>query len=211
MQDFFRALHERDQRELRSVMLRRRFDRNEVVFHQGDPGATIHVIESGWFLVQGLTRAGDRVGMTIEGPGDVFGEMALLQGGRRTATVRALRNSITVSLDGEQFAELRRRKPEIDRFLVALLVARVERLSTQLAETAWMPADKRVCRVVHRLADVFDGGPIYLKQTEIASLAQTTRPTVSSVLGELARNDIVATGRGYLDVLDVDELSQRGL
>lgn len=209
-QDFFHSLSEGDQRELRSMMLRRRFDRNEVVFHQGDPGATIHVIESGWFLVQGLTRAGDRVGMTIEGPGDVFGELALLQGGRRTATVRALRPAISVSLDGGQFAELRRRKPEIDRFLVALLVARVDRLSNQLAETAWMPADKRVCRVVHRLVTVFDDGPIYLKQTEIASLAQTTRPTVSSVLGELARQGIVATGRGYLDVLNVDKLALRG-
>lgn len=208
--DFFLTLDPADRREVRKLMRRRRFERNEVVFHQGDPGASIHVIESGWFLVQVLTRGGDRVGMTIEGPGEVFGELALLDAdGRRTATIRALRPAETLSLDAEQFHELRQRQPEIDRFLVALLTSRVERLTRQLAETAWTPADQRVCHQVVRLAEVFDGGPIYLKQTEIASLAQTTRPTVSSVLGELARDGVVATGRGYLEVLDLNRLKVR--
>jgi CRP/FNR family transcriptional regulator, cyclic AMP receptor protein len=201
--DFFSVLGEADQRVLRSLMSRRRFERNEVVFHQGDPAASMHVIESGWFLVQVVTRAGDRVGMTIEGPGDVFGELALLDTiGRRTATIRALRPSETMSLDADNFDELRRSKPEIDRFLVVLLTSRVERLTTQLAEAAWTPADKRVCRQVCRLLEVFEGGTILLKQTELASLAQTTRPTVSTVLSDLAKDEILITGRGFLKVLD---------
>jgi CRP-like cAMP-binding protein len=210
LQDFFSVLSPNERRELRSIMRRRRFERNEVVFHQGDPGSSIHVIESGWFLVQVLTRAGERVGMTIEAPGDVFGELALLNAERvRTATIRALRPAETMSLEAHQFEELRRRKPEIDRFLVALLAARVERLTVQLAEVAWTPADQRVCRQVVRLAEAFDGGTIYLKQSEIASLAQTTRPTVSNVLNELARDGIVAIGRGYIDVLEPDGLRRR--
>jgi CRP-like cAMP-binding protein len=203
LQDFFSVLNHNERRELRSIMRRRRFERNEVVFHQGDPGSSIHVIESGWFLVQVLTRAGERVGMTIEAPGDVFGELALLNtDGVRTATIRALRPAETMSLEGHQFNDLRRRKPEIDRFLVALLTARVERLTVQLAEVAWTPADQRVCRQVVRLLQAFDGGTIYLKQSEVASLAQTTRPTVSNALNDLARQGIVSTGRGFIDVLD---------
>jgi CRP-like cAMP-binding protein len=207
---FFSVLSHNERRELRSVMRRRRFERNEVVFHQGDPGSSIHVIESGWFLVQVLTTAGERVGMTIEAPGDVFGELALLNAnGTRTATIRALRPAETMTLEGHQFDELRRRKPEIDRFLVALLAARVERLTVQLAEVAWTPADQRVCRQVARLTEAFDGGTIYLKQSEIASLAQTTRPTVSNVLNELARAGIVSTGRGFIDVIDLAALRRQ--
>lgn len=210
MTSFFGGLGDDDERELRSKMVRRRFDRNEVVFHQGDPGASVHVVESGWFLVQAHTSSGEKVGMTIEGPGDMFGELAILDsGGVRTATVRALRTGETMSLDREQFHRLRESETWVDRFLVSLLARRVERLSGQLAETAWLPADKRVCRLLNRLVDVFEPGPILLKQAELASLAQTTRPTVSSVLSDLAREGIVKTGRGSVEVLDRHGLGRR--
>ncbi len=207
---FFDGLNDDEERELRTKMQRRRFERGEVVFHQGDPGASLHIIESGWFLVQVLTTAGEKVGMTISGPGDVFGELAMLDGtGKRTATVRALRQATTMSLDSEPFHRLRDEVTWIDRFLVSMLVRTVERLSDQLAETAWLSAEKRVCRQLNRLIDVFEAGPIYLKQAEIASLAQTTRPTVSSVLGELAKTGILRTGRGSVEVIDREKLQQK--
>lgn len=207
---FFDGLSDDEERELRTRMTRRRFDRGEVVFHQGDPGASLHIVESGYFLIQVLTSAGERVGMTIEGPGDVFGELAMLDSnGRRTATIRALRPSETMSLDAEHFNALRTQVSWVDRFLIELLVRRVERLTDQLAETAWLSAEKRVCRQLNRLIDVFSPGPIYLKQAEIASLAQTTRPTVSSVLGELAKADVLQTGRGSVEVHDREALQRR--
>jgi CRP/FNR family transcriptional regulator, cyclic AMP receptor protein len=210
MGDFFGILEEPDRRRIRSLMTRRRFERNEVVFHQGDPGASLHVIESGYFLVQSLTSSGDRVGMNIEGPGDVFGEVALLDGaGRRTATIRALRRAETMCLDAANFDDLRRTMPEIDRFLVVLLTGRVVRLTHQLNEAAWTPAEKRVCRVVVRLAKVFEGGAIQLRQDELASLAHTTRPTVSTVLSDLARDGVLVTGRGSVTILDLDRLEAR--
>lgn len=207
---FFDGLSDEEERELRTRMTRRRFNRGEVVFHQGDPGASLHIVESGYFLIQVLTSAGERVGMTIEGPGDVFGELAMLDSnGRRTATIRALRPSETMSLDAEHFNALRTQVSWVDRFLIELLVRRVERLTDQLAETAWLSAEKRVCRQLNRLIDVFTPGPIYLKQAEIASLAQTTRPTVSSVLGELAKADVLQTGRGSVEVHDREALQRR--
>ena len=207
---FFDGLTADQERALRTLMHRRRFDRGEVVFHEGDPGASLHIIESGWFLVHTVTGAGERVGMTIEGPNEMFGEMSMLAaGGKRTATVRALRPSETMSLDIEHFERLREEVSWVDRFLIGLLVRRVERLSRQLAETAWLPAEKRVCRQLHRLVQAFDPEPIYLKQSEIAQLAQTTRPTVSSVLGELSKNSIVRTGRGSVEVLDREGLEGR--
>lgn len=207
---FFDGLTSDQERELRTVMQRRRFDRGEVVFHEGDPGASLHIIESGWFLVHTATGTGERVGMTIEGPGDVFGEMSMLApDGRRTATIRALRQSETMSLDSEHFHRLRDDVSWVDRFLIDLLARRVDRLTHQLAETAWLPAEKRVARQLQRLVDVFHPEPIYLKQEEIAQLAQTTRPTVSSVLGQLAKTGIVRTRRGSVEVTDRNGLKAR--
>ena len=207
---FFEGLTDEQERELRTVMQRRRFDRGEVVFHEGDPGASLHIIESGWFLVHTVTGTGERVGMTIEGPGEVFGEMSMLApGGRRTATIRALRQSVTMSLDSEHFHRLRDDVSWVDRFLIDLLARRVDRLTHQLAETAWLPAEKRVARQLQRLVDAFEPEPIYLKQEEIAQLAQTTRPTVSSVLGQLGKAGIVRTRRGSVEVTDRRGLDER--
>ncbi len=189
MSSFLDMLSSDDAARIRSHLHRQRYERNEVVFHQGDPGASLHVIESGWFLVQTLTSSGGRVGMTIEGPGEVFGELALLNAeGRRTAEIRALVPAET---------------------LVMLLVDRVERLTRQLTEAAWTPADKRVCRLVLRLDEAFGHGTIHLKQSELASLAHTTRPTVSTALAELARDGLVSTGRGQFQVLDRPGLMAR--
>ncbi len=207
---FFDGLTEAQERELRTIMQRRRFERGEVVFHEGDPGASLHIIESGWFLVHTATGTGERVGMTIEGPGDVFGEMSLLASdGLRTATIRALRPAETMALDREHFDRLRNEVTWVDRFLIGLLVQRVDRLTRQLGETAWLPAEKRVARQLQRLVDAFDPEPIYLKQEEIAQLAQTTRPTVSSVLGQLAKAGIVRTRRGSVEVIDRRGLTER--
>ena len=85
----------------------------------------------------------------------------------------------------------------------------MQRLTEQLTEAAWTAADKRVCGVVLRLAKVFDDGPIKLKQEELASLAHTTRPTVSTVLSDLGRQGVVTTGRGSLVILDEARLRQR--
>lgn len=207
---FFDGLTDDQVRELRTLMQRRRFERGEVVFHEGDVGASLHIIESGWVLVHTVTATGERVGMTIQGPGDVFGELSMLDSrGRRTATIRALRPAVTMSLDAEHFHRLRDEVTWIDRFLIELLVMRVERLTHQLAETAWLSAEKRVCRQLERLVEVFGSEPIYLKQAELAQLAQTTRPTVSTVLSDLSKAGIVRTGRGSVDVLDLDELAAR--
>lgn len=210
MSTFLDMLTTEDGLRIRSLMHRRRFDRNEVVFHQGDPAGGLYVIEAGWFLVQTLTHAGERVGMTIEGPNQVFGELALLNsGGRRTAEIRALVPAETMVLDAQDFDDLRRTRPEVDRFLVLLLAARVERLTQQLTDAAWTPAEKRVCRLVLNLDEAFGHETIRLKQSELASLAHTTRPTVSTVLADLAREKIVSTGRGYLNVLDREAILTR--
>jgi hypothetical protein len=86
-----RDVPDEEVRRLLSVARRRRFSRNEVVFHRDDPGDSLHLVVSGRFSMQIMTPLGETATIAIRGPGDRFGEMALVTEGRkRSATVEAL-------------------------------------------------------------------------------------------------------------------------
>ena len=110
-----------DVRVLLSVARRRRFQRGEVVFHRDDPGDSLHLIVSGRFAVRVMTPLGDMVWIAVRGPGDNFGEMALVEEeGRRSATVSALEEAETFAVRKPEFDGLRERYPGIDRLLIAI-------------------------------------------------------------------------------------------
>ena len=204
---------------------RRRYDKGETLFHAGDLGATVHLLVKGWVAVRVGTPQGDTATFTVLGPGDMFGEQALLQpSSRRTASVVALAAVETLTLDRADFDELRDRHPGVERALVDLLAAQVRRLSLALADALYLPADKRVLR---RLADLCvtygavpaaaglrppvpgsDPGPVEipLTQDDLATMAGTTRPTVNRVLRSAVAAGYVALHRGRIVVLDVDRL-----
>ena len=86
----------------------RTFGRDEVVFHEGDPADTLHLIRSGRLAVRKVTRSGKTITLRLMGAGDAIGEMALLGAEpRRSATVVAIEPSETMSLTTAAFASLR--------------------------------------------------------------------------------------------------------
>ena len=87
-----------------SIARRRTFARGEVVFHHDDPADTVHLIVSGRFAVRVRTPLGDTAILTVLGPGELFGEVALLgPEQRRTATVEALEAAETRSIFRDDF------------------------------------------------------------------------------------------------------------
>src|SRR3954462_14045437 len=86
------------------VARRRRFARNEVVFHRDDPGDSLHLIQKGRFAVRVMTPLGDVATVAVRGPGESFGEMALVnEGSRRSATVAALEDAETLAVYRDEF------------------------------------------------------------------------------------------------------------
>lgn len=195
-----------DRRRLHSVMRRRRFRRHEVVCHQGDPGDSLHVVVKGR-LVATITSAatGLTAAVNIFQPGNVFGELALLGGSDRTATVTAIDPVETLELRRPDFEALLREHPAVERFLLLALAEQVRRMTDQLSEALFDPVDKRVYRRLHMLHEVAraDNEPrIQLRQEDLATLAGTTRPTVNRLLRRLQAEGIVALSRGGLTILD---------
>ena len=147
-------------------MRRRRFGRDEVVFHEGEIGDTVHVIEKGRVLVEVSTARGDVAALSVRGPGDMIGELAIVGGGRRSARVTTLEPTETLSLTQATLDDLRKEDPRVDRYLLELLARKMQETTAQLVEVLFIGVEKRVLRVVDRLASAFDdgdGGPIVLR------------------------------------------------
>jgi CRP/FNR family transcriptional regulator, cyclic AMP receptor protein len=198
---------EEEVQHLLSVARRRTFGRNEVVFHQGDPADSMHMIRRGRFGVRIRTRVGDVATIAILGAVDAFGELALIgEEHDRSASVVSLEPSETVSIARDALERLRHEQPQVNDLLVKLLAARIRRTNELLAEALYVPADKRVVHRLRELAELYsrDGGDsvIPLTQEEIASLAGTSRATVNRVLRAAERAGALELTRGKTTVVD---------
>lgn len=210
------GLSDEDQASVLDAARRHEYATGDRVFDEGAVGTSLHLLESGRVAVRVTTPDGDVATLTIVGPGDAFGEMALLRrSSTRSATAVALEPVTTLSLERAAFVRLCTEQPTVEGLLVGLLAARVERLSGHLVEALYLPADKRIVRRLVELCKVY-GSPgdtrvvLRLRQEDLAGLAGTRRPTVNTVLGRLQDMGAVALSRGRVEVLDVAALERAG-
>ncbi|GAB3074044.1 Crp/Fnr family transcriptional regulator [Intrasporangium mesophilum] len=207
-------LEPEERRRVLARMRRRTYAAGEVVFHEGDPADALHFLVEGRVVAKRFSAEGDRVAYSVIGPGQAFGELAMLaRDGRRTATIQAIEPTTTLVLTFSDFERLCAEQPSVARLLTRLLAARVGRLTEALMEALHTPAD---LRVVRRLVDLFglyarDGGrpsalPLPITQTELSELAGVTRPTANRVLRRLESAGIVKLGRGTITVVDAAAL-----
>ena len=200
-------------RELLKIARRRTFARNEVVFHRDDPGDSLHLISKGRFAIRVMTPLGDTATIAVRGPGDSFGEMALVGGMRRSATVAALEDAETFSIFQREFAQLRREHPAVNDVLVQFLVREVRMLNERLLEALYVPVERRVLRRLVELADLYPSddsmAEITLTQEAIADLAGAKRPTVNGVLRAESVRGAIEVTRGKVRILDLEGLRRR--
>ena len=203
-----------DRRVLVARLRRQTYGRDEVIFHQGDPADTLHLIAAGHVSVRLTLPGGEFVVVAILGPGEAFGELALVGGpDTRSATVAALERCETLSLGRDQFELLRAAYPGVDRFLLELFSARVGKLNRYLLEALYVPAERRVLLRLSDLCGLYEDGDqrivIPVTQEMLANLAGTTRPTANQVLRRLVASELVEVSRGQIVILNREGLRRR--
>ena len=199
------VLSDEDARLVLAAARRRTFKRGEVVFHRDDPADTIHLVSSGCFAARVSTPLGDNVTLSLIGPGESFGEMALVRPDHvRSATVSALEPGETRVLSLTEFNRLRRERPALDALLVELLARRVADLGDRLVDALYTPAPRRVGKLLDDLEQRYKTGSgvavIPLTQDDLAGLAGTSRLTVSRVLRGLRESGQVEVKRGKITI-----------
>src|SRR5205085_12083245 len=178
-----------------------------------DRADSLHLVVSGRFAVHRTTRLGEEALLVVRGPGEAFGELALVSAEPRSATVYALEPAETMCVLRREFDRLRREYPSVDRILVSLLAHELRRTDGLVTEAYYESAERRVLRRLLDLADVYGSGEpqteIPLTQEQLASLARASRATVNAVLSAERARGTISLRRGASIVHDVDAVARR--
>ena len=207
----FAELPADDVRAVLALARRCTYRRGEVVFHRHDPADAVHLVAKGRFDVRITTPLGDVIALAIRGPGETFGELAVLTGAERSATVTALEAGETLVVRGTELRRLAREHGSVDEVLVRMLAEHVALLSDRLVESYTVDAEARVARRLLELARVYGGSApvvIPLIQDDLAALAGTSRATVNRVLRDAEARGLVEVSRGRTVLLEEDGLTR---
>ncbi len=187
-------------------MVRRRFRRREIVFHEGDQGDRLYLVAKGRLLARVQTVEGEESALAIHGVGDMLGELILLNGNdRRSATIVALEPSELMSLAAEDVVDLRKQYPSVDQALDNAIAERMQTLLLLLQEARYLPADKRVLRRILSLEPYFksdERSEIRITQEDLAAMAGTTRPTANRALQRAEQAGALNLARRRITIAD---------
>jgi CRP/FNR family transcriptional regulator, cyclic AMP receptor protein len=191
----------------------RSFPRETRIFHEGDPGDACYIVREGSARVTREHPDGRAITLATLGPGAIFGELAMLDGERRSASVEATENTELVALPASDVRKLIREHPEMAEKLVVALTRRLREANERISRQSFQTVPSRVAGVLNQLlADeavtpmVRDGVTIRLRQADLAQLAGTSRESVSRFLATLERAGVVRVGRGMVTVLEPERL-----
>ncbi len=199
----FSSLDARELDLLIQATTTRKLKAKEVLFRKGDPGNQLFGILTGSLKVTAVGSDGKDVVFGLMRPGEVLGEIALLDGEPRSATVVAVEATTLVTLHRRDFVPFLERHPQATIGLAAILAARVRRLSERAEDRQTMPLPARIAKRLIALADEHGkrpivGGPVEVRlpQQDLADLVGTTRESVNKHLRVWEEAGIVALGRG---------------
>lgn len=191
----------------------RRFAPGHVIFREGDASDTCYVVVGGRARAIREHADGRTIALAHFGPGDVFGELAMFDAERRSATVEALEELETVALSAGDMRRLLREWPEMSLKLIAALGRRLRQANERLARQSFQTVQSRVATVLDQLVAsareqgaAHDNVPLTITQADIAKLAGSSRESASRFLAVLERAGVITQGRGRLTVHDPDAL-----
>jgi CRP-like cAMP-binding protein len=194
----------------------RRFRRGEVIFHQGDPGDALFIVMNGGIKISLPSDMGDEAILATLRSGDVFGELALLDGAPRSATATAIEPTETLVLPRAQFRELIATEPAVRDALLASIAGELRRLTNHVEELHFLDITGRLASRLSRLAvdggTTLPDGSIRLKapltQGDLAAMIGCTRQSVNKLLGIFTDDHLIRLDRDSIVVLDLDGLGR---
>ena len=195
-------------RALLALARRRRFGRGDTIFHEGDLGDSVHLIDKGRVAVRITTPAGDVATIRVLRDGQHFGDLAVIGSHQRSATVLALEKCETLELSGDVIRDFTERHRPFERALMKVIAQQLRSQSALLLEAMYLPVPRRLARRVVELLEIYDGGDVPLTQDDLAGMSGATRQTVNQLLTEWRDQGIVELGRGRLQVTDRERLAR---
>jgi CRP/FNR family cyclic AMP-dependent transcriptional regulator len=204
----FNELSREDLEEISRVAVPRSYPKGVRVFHEGDRSDACYIVRNGDLRVTREHPDGRAIALATLGPGDIFGELAMLDGEARSASVEALTECQLLALPAGDVRRLLRGSSEITVKLVVALTRRLREANERIARQSFQTVPSRVAGVLSQLIaeeaplEGRDGVTIRMTQADLAQLAGTSRESVSRFLATLERAGVVHVGRGRVTVVE---------
>ncbi|CUS80499.1 CRP/FNR family transcriptional regulator, anaerobic regulatory protein [Candidatus Kryptonium thompsonii] len=211
----FEELPERDLARIASLGTRKIFSKGSVILMEDEIGSALFIIIDGKVKVSRLDETGKEVILSILGPGKVFGEMSLLDGMKRSATVSALTDTEVLIIYRDDFLNLLNKHPQIAISLLKELTQRLRKADMQIKSLSLKDAQGRVGCVLIMLAD--DLGKMYKghviveglpTQQDLANMAGTSRETVSRILSKFEKMGLIKIEGRNLIILEYEKMKR---
>jgi CRP/FNR family transcriptional regulator len=211
----FSTLVPADLQRIAELAVPREFEPGQVVFREGDSSDTCYIVHSGRARAVREHSDGRTITLATFGPGDIFGELAMFEDERRSATVEAVEPTIAVAVLGPDMRRLMTEHPGIATRLVIALGRRLREMNERLSRQSFQTVQSRVAVVLHDLVqqEIAAGAShtevlLTATQADLAQLAGSSRESASRFLAVLERAGVISQGRGRLTVHDPRALDQ---
>jgi CRP/FNR family transcriptional regulator len=212
----FSTLVPADLQRISELAVPRVFEPGQVVFREGDSSDTCYIVRSGRARAVREHSDGRVITLATFGPGDIFGELAMFEDERRSATVEAIESTTVVAVLGPDMRRLMTEHPDISRRLVIALGRRLREMNERLSRQSFSTVQSRVAAVLAELvvqerpddADGLKDVLVTATQADLAQLAGSSRESASRFLAVLERAGVISQGRGRLVVHDVRALER---
>ena len=210
----FSELSDPELERIAQVAIPRSYPNDTRVFHEGDPGDACFIVRTGSCRVTREHPDGRAITLANLGPGAIFGELAMLDGEARSASVEATEDTDLLALPASDMRALIREHPQMAEKLVVALTRRLREANERIARQSFQTVPSRVAGVLDQLLaeeamapQLRDGVTIRLRQSDLAQLAGTSRESVSLFLATLERAGVVQVGRARVTVIEPERLN----
>lgn len=212
----FSGLDPSDFRQLEGRLSRRRYAAGQVLFHMGDEGGSLHVIERGRVKVTIPASSGEELILALLSQGELLGELSLFDGKPRTATVQALEETETICLHRDDLLDLLRSRFPVVVKVLEVLAQRLRNTDALLAESHFLDIRTRLARKLVALGESFGEREgevvrigVKITQRELASMIGATRESINKQLKALRDQQLVRFDGGTIEILNLERLAQR--
>ena len=204
----FAELSSDELKRIGDVAIPRTYPKGVRVFHEGDHSDACYIVRSGDLRVTREHSDGRAIALATLGPGDIFGELAMLDGGSRSASVETLSDAVLLALPASDVRRVIAAHGDIAAKLIVAITRRLRETNERVARQSFQTVPSRVAGVLSQLIaeEVIpidrQGITVRMTQADLAQLAGTSRESVSRFLATLERAGVVAVGRGRVTVVE---------
>src|SRR5437764_539449 len=187
--------------------------RRQVVYLPGDPGQAVYFVNGGRVKISKVTRDGKELTLAYRGPGEIFGELAMLEGGPREEMAEAMENAMVTEFPREEFEKLVQAHGMLGYRLTKSMLQRRREVENKVEQLLFKDVNAKLAELLLRLGNEYGvasgrGTLVALKIThqEMANLIGSTRETVSLTLSQFKRKGLIQTDGRKVIISDTEAL-----